>query len=117
MKGGRFGFVPAVPVNGEMEILTEEDAKPNVVALFTDGNMKDMRVQTLTPEDRKTFEAEIIWRKEFKNKFPRIAPQRAFREPPLEPIETYDMELHESQTNRRPGSHWQSASGLTTPSS
>ena len=45
MKGGLFGFTPALPVNNEMEILFGDDAKPNVVALFTDGNMKDMRVE------------------------------------------------------------------------
>ena len=92
MKGGRFGLVPSVPVNDQLEILTEENAKPNVVALFTDGNMKDMRVQTLTPEDRKAFEAEILWRKEYKNKFPETRTTNVrFENYPSEPIETYDM--------------------------
>ena len=92
MKGGRFGFVPAVPVNDQMDILLEDAAKPKVVALFTDGNMREMRVQSLTPEDRKAFEAEIIWRKEYKNKFPEARTTNVrFENYTRQSVETYDM--------------------------
>ena len=92
MKGGQFGFVPSVPVNENMAILRDEEAKPNVVALFTDGNIRDMRVQTLTPEDRKAFEAEILWRKEYKNKFSEKRTTNVrFENYTRQSVETYDM--------------------------
>jgi hypothetical protein len=100
MKGGRFGFVPSVPINGELEIVYDENAKPEIKALFTDGNINDMRVTTLPPEDRKLFEAEVLWRKEYVNKFPETRTTNVR-------IENYDRQAFETFdmtqfcTNRR----------------
>ena len=92
MKGGRFGFMPAVPTDDNDEILRDEDAKPPIKALFSDGNIKDMKVSTLPPEDRKMFEAEVLFRQEKLNKFPETRTTNVI---PLgystQSIETYDM--------------------------
>ena len=39
----------------------------DIKALFTDGNMKDIKVTFLTPEERKMFKATVIYRKDEKN--------------------------------------------------
>ena len=92
MKGGRFGFSPAVPTDDRGEILKDEDAKPPIKALFSDGNINEMKVSTLPPEDRKLFEAEVLYRKEIYNKFPetRTTNVRIFNYN-TQAVETYDM--------------------------
>jgi hypothetical protein len=45
------------------------DKKPTIKAMFTDGNIKDLNVAFLNPEDRQTFQANIIYRKEKVNGF------------------------------------------------
>ena len=92
MKGGRFGLTPAVPTDDKKEILRDANAKPPIKALFSDGNINQMKVSTLPPEDRKLFEAEVLFRKEKVNKFPetRTTNVRLF-DYTTQAIETYDM--------------------------
>ena len=92
MKGGRFGLVPTVPVDSNYKILTGSRAKPIIKGLFTDGNIRGMKVVTLAPEERKLFEAEVLWRRERENGFPetlttnvRIAGYET------QAVETFDM--------------------------
>ena len=93
MKGGRFGLVPAVPTNSSGEILTNDDAIPKISALFTDGNIADMRVTTLMPEDRKLMEAEVLFREERINQFPMTRSMNVKLQQYKAdlPVETYDL--------------------------
>ena len=70
MKGGKFGLEPTVPYNSDYTLKTNDDAIPEIKALFTDGNIREMKVTTLPPEDRKLFEAEVLYREERINQFP-----------------------------------------------
>ena len=92
MKGGRFGLEPAVPVSSSYEVLTEGQAIPEVRGLFTDANIRAMKVPTLTPEDRKLFEAEVLWRRERVNHFPETLTSNVRLENyTTQSIETYDF--------------------------
>ena len=92
MKGGRFGLEPAVPVSSSGVVLTEGDAIPEVRGLFTDGNIRSMQVTTLTPEDRKLFEAEVLWRRERENHFPETLTSNVRLENyTTQSVETYDF--------------------------
>lgn len=68
ISGGKFSLFPAVPYRSDFTI--DYEAKPNIRALFTDGNIKDLKVSFLTPEERQPFQAIATWRKEHSNKFP-----------------------------------------------
>jgi len=65
--GGRFSLAPAVPFNSNFVI--DSNQPPAISALFTDGNMRNMRATWLTPDDRRLFKAVIIYRKEVVNGF------------------------------------------------
>ena len=65
--GGRFSLVPALPYNSKFEI--DLTARPKIKALFTDGNIKDLKVSFLSPEERQLFQANVAWRKEKDNGF------------------------------------------------
>ena len=69
--GGQFSLYPAVPFDpNTFEIAFDGiHSKPNIKALFTDGNIKDLNVTFLSSEDRQTFQANIIYRKEKTNGF------------------------------------------------
>ena len=71
--GGRFALVPAVPHYidsdgnpGEINL----SKPPEIKALFTDGNTRNLKVSFLSPEERQLFQAKILWRKEKLNGFP-----------------------------------------------
>jgi hypothetical protein len=66
--GGRFSLVPSVPVNSDWSI--DFDGKPEIKALFTDGNIKDLKVSFLSPEERQLFRGVATWRKDKMNGFP-----------------------------------------------
>ena len=93
MKGGRFGFEPTVPVNTDLTLKTNDDAIPEIKALFTDGNIREMQVTTLPPEERKLFEADMLYREERINQFPqtRSTTLRLARYPDALATETYDL--------------------------
>ena len=65
--GGRFSLYPSVPFNSQHKI--HDKAKPEIKALFTDGNIKDLKVSFLSPEERQVFQARVLWREETKNGF------------------------------------------------
>jgi len=70
--GGQFSLYPAVPFDPntfEIDLDGPIHSKPKIKAMFTDGNIKDLNVAFLNPEDRETFQANIIYRKEKVNGF------------------------------------------------
>ena len=71
--GGRFALIPAVPhnidENGDPTEINTTKA-PEIKALFTDGNTKNLKVSFLSPEERQLFQAKVLWRKEKVNGFP-----------------------------------------------
>ena len=70
--GGKFSLYPAVPFDpNTFEIdLDGEHSKPKIKAMFTDGNINDLSVSFLSPEDRQSFKANVLYRQEVENGFP-----------------------------------------------
>ena len=63
--GGRFSLKPSFPIDSNYKInynATVDNGGINIRALFTDGNMKDIKVTFLTPEERTMFKATVIYR-------------------------------------------------------
>ena len=73
--GGRFSLKPSFPINGNYTINYEAGLNSgiDIKALFTDGNMKDIKVTFLTPEERKMFKATVIHRDDQINQYTKIA--------------------------------------------
>lgn len=65
--GGQFSLVPSVPVAGDHRI--DNSAQPPISALFTDGNIRELTVSWLSPEERQLFKAVVKWRQETDNGF------------------------------------------------
>ena len=93
--GGKFNLIPSVPYKeGSYQI--DHDQKVNISALFTDGNIKDLQVSFLSPEERQMFQAHIMYRKEKANAFAETK-SLVFRlkddhgGSPTDPIETFDL--------------------------
>ena len=59
--------MPSVPVTSNHKI--DNAAQPLISALFTDGNIRDLTVSWLSPEERQLFKAVVKWRKETDNGF------------------------------------------------
>ena len=92
--GGKFNLIPAVPYDSNYQI--DHGAKIDVKALFTDGNIKDLQVSFLTPEERQMFKANVLYRKETANGFAetksimlRLKDNNGGSN--TDPIETYDL--------------------------
>ena len=66
--GGQFSLYPAVPFD-ETTYQMEKDKPVLIKAMFNDGNVKDLSVNFLSPEDRQTFKANVIYRDEKLNGF------------------------------------------------
>ena len=60
--------MPSLPVNSNYEI--DKKGKPDIRALFTDSNMRSMKVTFLPPEQRQSFKAVMLYRQEKENSFP-----------------------------------------------
>lgn len=92
--GGRFALIPAVPYTTTFGI--GNSLKPDIKALFTDGNMRDMKVSWFGPKERQLFQAEMLWRQETLNGFAKTR-QFTMRLSDAEggsdkdPVETFDM--------------------------
>jgi len=93
--GGKFKLVPAVPFN-LTSYQIEHNQKIKINALFTDGNIKDLKVSFLTPEERQLFIANVLYREEKLNGFAetknvilRLINEQGGSE--TDPIETYDL--------------------------
>ena len=74
--GGKFSLVPNVPynLNNYQMVRGATFASPQgtnlkIKALFTDGNIKDLKCSFLSPEERKTFRANVVYRIEKTNGF------------------------------------------------
>lgn len=92
--GGRFSLYPSVPFSENSGILL--NGKPEIKALFTDGNIRNLQVSFLSPEERQLFKAVCLWREETENGFPETRVYAArFDDPfggnPHDPVETFDM--------------------------
>lgn len=92
--GGKFNLVPSVPVDSNNKIGYDEVIKPKV--LFSDGNIKDLQVSFLSPEERQLFKANVLYREEKENGFAetkncmvRLIEEQGGSE--TDPIETYDL--------------------------
>lgn len=68
VKGGRFSLYPDVPFTSSYQLNPNGQITPK--ALFTDGNMKDLQVSFLSPEERQIFKAIVVYREEEPNGFP-----------------------------------------------
>ena len=83
--GGQFSLRPGVPTNGDGSIrynITRDQMESEVKALFTDGNMKDLQVTFLTPEERRMFKATVMYRQDEQDGFPETkALTFAYRKP------------------------------------
>jgi hypothetical protein len=68
--GGRFSLRPSFPINADYTINFDagiDNKGIDIKALFTDGNMRDIKVTFLTPEERKMFKATVIHRDDKRN--------------------------------------------------
>lgn len=73
--GGRFALKPAVPYGSDFKIRPtlgsgSTGLAPEIKALFTDGNVREMKVTFLSPQDRRLFRAVVNWRDDVVNGFP-----------------------------------------------
>jgi hypothetical protein len=67
--GGKFSLFPSVPIS-ETNPGLNLSAKPDIKALFTDGNVRNLQVSFLDPEERQLFKAVVLWRQDTPNGFP-----------------------------------------------
>ena len=68
--GGRFALKPSVPYNETTYVIDRNrNINDEIKALFTDGNMKDMQVSFMPPQDRQLFKAAVAYREEVDNGF------------------------------------------------
>ncbi len=94
--GGKFSLYPAVPFDpNTFEIdLDGPHSKPKIKAMFTDGNISDLSVSFLSPEDRQAFKINVLYRQEQENGFPEIKSaivQLAGSDHVDDPLETFDL--------------------------
>jgi hypothetical protein len=90
--GGQFSLYPAVPFDSDYSINLNK--KPTIKAMFTDGNINNLSVTFLDPEDRQTFQANIIYRKEKLNGFSEkksLVVRLLGSDHEDDPLETYDL--------------------------
>ena len=94
--GGKFSLYPAIPFDpNTFEIdLDGPHSKPKIKAMFTDGNISDLNVSFLSPEDRQAFKANVLYRQEQENGFPErksAIVQLAGSDHVDDPLETFDL--------------------------
>ena len=88
--GGKFSLKPSLPFDGNKTIEPNQPIK--ISALFTDGNINDLNVSFFAPEDRQTFQANILYRSEKLNGFTEtksVVVRLDGRE--NDPVETFDL--------------------------
>ena len=90
VKGGRFGLYPSVPFGKLFKI--NANKKPEIKALFTDGNMSGMEVAFLEPEERQAFQAAVLYRQETTNGFPQTRTKIIrINDQSSDPVEQFDL--------------------------
>ena len=62
--GGRFSLKPSFPIKDDYTINYDATVENgiDIKALFTDGNMRNIKVTMLTPEERTMFKATVMYR-------------------------------------------------------
>ena len=93
--GGKFSLKPSVPYS-PTTYLIDKTQPPSIKALFTDGNINDLQVSFLSPEERQSFKAAVMYRQETPNGFPEtksilVRSTDARYSSDNDPIETFDM--------------------------
>ena len=69
--GGKFSLFPTVPTTASLaDNSINVNVKPQIKALFTDGNIRNLQVSFLDPEERQLFKAVVLWRQDTVNGFP-----------------------------------------------
>ena len=92
--GGRFALYPSVPFNpNSFEI--DPNQRIQIKALFTDGNIKNLKASFLSPEERQNFQGFATYRKEKLNGFaePKTLGLRVRDAKDEDPREGFDMSL------------------------
>jgi len=90
--GGRFSLYPSVPFN-KKSFLIDREQEPEIKALFTDGNTKNLQVSFLSAEERQDFNAFATYRHEKLNGFPetKVIGRRLISTTDNDPRENFDM--------------------------
>lgn len=93
--GGRFALVPSVPYNATTFTISPAQALP-ISALFTDGNIRNLSVSWLGPEERRLFKAVVSYRQEVENGFSnqktiRVRLEDAYGGSDSDPEEAFDL--------------------------
>ena len=96
--GGKFSLIPSVPYKTDYTIdrsaIFGGTGNLRIKALFTDGNIKNLKVSFLHPEERQLFKGRAVYRSETENGFPetKVVDLRLSTEGSDEdPVETFDM--------------------------
>ena len=91
--GGRFALYPSVPFDENFKI--DPNQKIQIKALFTDGNIKNLKATFLSPEERQNFQGFATYRKEKLNGFaePKTLGLRVKDAKDEDPREGFDMSL------------------------
>ena len=72
IKGGQFALTPSVPFDDGGSYRMQRSARPDIKALFSDGNISGLEVSFLSPEERQSFVGVCIFREEKVNGFPEL---------------------------------------------
>jgi hypothetical protein len=92
--GGKFSLFPTVPTTASLvNNSINPNVKPEIKALFTDGNIRNLQVSFLDPEERQLFKAVVLWRQDTENGFPqtRTLEIRLNSGLPDDPEEVFDL--------------------------
>ena len=91
--GGKFSLKPSVPIKGNGNYEIDYNGKPDIKCLFTDGNINNLQVSFLSPEERQLFRAAVLFRKETDNGFPETKSVlvQSNLGSDFDPIETFDL--------------------------
>ena len=73
VKGGLFSLKPSVMYSSsDYRIRKNADLRRDIKALFTDGNIAELKVTFLSAEERQNFQAVCLWRDDTHNGFPEV---------------------------------------------
>ena len=92
--GGRFALYPSVPFD-PVTFKIDANQKIQIKALFTDGNIKSLKVSFLSPEERQNFQGFATYRKEKENGFaePKTLGLRVRDAKDEDPREAFDLSI------------------------
>ena len=92
--GGRFALYPSVPFD-PVTFKIDPNQRIQIKALFTDGNIKNLKASFLSPEERQNFQGFATYRKEKLNGFaePKTLGLRVKDAKDEDPREGFDMSL------------------------